>query len=73
MADAILAAHPLCTLSQDSDLSWILDSEDPYRMTLERLVSLIHAQPAGEIRGWLYGVWDMRRAAEYARPSEAKL
>lgn len=68
MADAILAAHPLRTLSQDSDLSCVLDLEDPYHMTLERLESLIQAQPVGEIRGWLYGVYDMRRATLYARP-----
>ncbi|MFC4518826.1 hypothetical protein [Cupriavidus pinatubonensis] len=68
MADAILSTHPLRTLPEDSDLSCILDIEDPYRMSLGRLEDLIAAQPAGEIRGWLYGVYDMRRAALYARP-----
>ncbi|AGW91169.1 MULTISPECIES: hypothetical protein [Cupriavidus] len=66
MADAILAAHPLRTLPQDSDLSCVLDLENPFYMTLERLEGLITTQPAGEIRAYLYGLWDMRRAAVYA-------
>lgn len=67
MADAILSAHPLRTLSQESDLSCVLDLENPFYMTLERLEGLITAEPEGEIRAYLFGLYDMRRAAVYAR------
>jgi len=66
MAKFILPSHPLSALSQDSDLSCVLDLEDPHRMSLERLEGLITAQPAGEIRAYLFGLYDMRRAAVYA-------
>lgn len=66
MADTIQSIHPLRTLSQDSALSCVLDLEDPFRMTLERLEGLIAAEPEGEIRAYLFGLYDMRRAAVYA-------
>ncbi|MFJ1257032.1 hypothetical protein [Cupriavidus sp. CuC1] len=66
MASAILLSHPLHTLSQGTDLSCVLDLEDPYRMPLERLEDLIMAQLADEIRAYLFGLYDMRRAAIYA-------
>ncbi len=66
MANPILLSHPLRSLSQDSDLSCVLDLEDPYRMSLARLEEIIAVQPAGEIRAYLFGLYDMRRAAVYA-------
>ncbi|SOY62192.1 conserved hypothetical protein [Cupriavidus phytorum] len=66
MADTILAVHPLRTLLQDSDLSCVLDLENPFYMTLERLEGLISAEPTAEIRAYLFGLYDMRRAAVYA-------
>ncbi|OAV63731.1 hypothetical protein Barb4_04784 [Bacteroidales bacterium Barb4] len=44
-----------------------LDLENPFYMTLERLEGLITAEPPGEIRAYLFGLYDMRRAAVYAR------
>lgn len=66
MADTIQSTHPLRTLCQDSVLSCVLDLEDPFHMTLERLEGLIAAEPEGEIRAYLFGLYDMRRASVYA-------
>lgn len=64
MASAILSLHPLQTLSLDSDLSVVLELEDPLLMDPERLEELIRecandAEPA--VWGYLCGLLDQRR------------
>jgi hypothetical protein len=62
MAEAILSLHPCQTLLLDSDLSVVLELEDPHQMTLDRLEELIEAgrpcQPA--VWGYLFGIWESR-------------
>ncbi|TDG01893.1 hypothetical protein E1N52_42625 [Paraburkholderia guartelaensis] len=68
MADAILSLHPCQTLSLDSDLSVVLELENPHQMTDDRLTELISSsqstvEPA--VWGYLYGIWESR---EWQRP-----
>ena len=68
MATAIVAArrHPLQTLSTDSDLSFVLELEDPMLMSEERLADLLQASRPGdsvepEVWGYLHGLLDQLR------------
>jgi hypothetical protein len=45
-----------------------LETEDPFLMSLDRLVELIEATSAGELRGYLVGILDARRLVAYIRP-----
>ena len=68
MAAPILPAHPLNGLPLDCELSVVLETEDPFHMPLDRLESLIEdTQPGTEMRGYLFGLLDLRRAVAYAR------
>lgn len=68
MADAILSLHPCQTLSLESDLSVVLELENPHHMTDQRLAELVRSsqstvEPA--VWGYLYGIWESR---EWQRP-----
>ncbi|MBW5287865.1 hypothetical protein [Burkholderia gladioli] len=67
MANSILASHPLSSLSIDSDLSIEFELRDPFHMPLDLLESLIESTEPGEVRGYLFGLYDLRRATVYAR------
>lgn len=64
MATAILARHPLATLSSDSDLALILELEDPVLMTSKRLEEVLRASAPDEVepevRAYLFGLYDQR-------------
>ncbi|WP_176059962.1 hypothetical protein [Paraburkholderia sp. BCC1876] len=66
MANAILH-HPLSTLPVDSALLLVFQCEDPFLMPLNRIEELIReAKPGSELRGYLWGLYDQRRAAVYS-------
>jgi len=65
MANAILQAHPLSSLPLESHLALVFECEDPFLMPLYRLETLIQGTEAGELRGYLFGLYDMRRAVVY--------
>ncbi|AOJ61243.1 hypothetical protein WJ32_01395 [Burkholderia ubonensis] len=68
MANSILASHPLSSLSSDSDLSIEFELRDPFHMPLDLLESLIEStEPGTEMRGYLFGLYDLRCAVVYAR------
>jgi len=67
MANSILASHPLSSLSSASELSIEFELSDPFHMPLDRLESLIESTEPGEVRGYLYGLYDLLRAMVYAR------
>lgn len=60
------ATHPLSSLSPDSELALVLQLEDPALMDLHRLESLIERAGPGDIRSYLFGLYDLRRAVVYA-------
>lgn len=60
------AVHPLQSLASDSDLSVIFELEDPFLMPLERFEELIRSTEPGELQGYLWGLFDQRRAAVYS-------
>ncbi|NUA26304.1 hypothetical protein [Cupriavidus basilensis] len=66
MADKILETHPLRALPKDSALALVLELENPFLMSLERLEEIIEAEPVSSVRAYLFGLYDMRRAAIYA-------
>lgn len=66
MAAPILPAHPLNGLPPDCELSLVFEIEDPFHMPLERLETLIERSGPGEMRGYLFGLYDLRRAIVYA-------
>ncbi|MDH6149699.1 MULTISPECIES: hypothetical protein [Paraburkholderia] len=66
MAAPILLAHPLTSLSPDCELSLVFEREDPFHMPLERLETLIERSEPGEMRAYLFGLYDLRRAVVYA-------
>ena len=66
MAAPILLAHPLNGLSPDCELSLVFEREDPALMDLHRLESLIERAGPGDIRSYLFGLYDLRRAVVYA-------
>ncbi|MBC8721430.1 hypothetical protein F6X37_07450 [Paraburkholderia sp. 31.1] len=66
MAAPILPAHPLNGLPLDCELSVVFETEDPFRMPLDRLKTLIERSEPGEMRGYLFGLYDLRRAVVYA-------
>jgi len=65
MASRILQAHPLSFLPIESTLALVFESEDPFLMSLDRLESLIQETAADDLRGYLFGLYDMRRASVY--------
>ncbi|WP_293035210.1 hypothetical protein [Paraburkholderia sp.] len=68
MAAPILPAHPLYGLPLDCELAVVFETEDPFHMPLDRLESLIEdTEPGTEMRGYLCGLYDLRRAVVYAR------
>lgn len=68
MANGILASHPLSSLPSESELSIAFELSDPFHMPLDRLESLIEGtEPGTEVRGYLFGLLDLRRAVVYAR------
>lgn len=66
MAAPILPSHPLNGLPLDCELSVVFETEDPFLMPLDRLETLIECSEPGEIRGYLFGLYDVRRAVVYA-------
>lgn len=66
MANAILQAHPLSSLPLESGLSLVFECEDPFLMPLYRFETLTQGTEPGELRGYLFGLYDMHRAAVYA-------
>lgn len=66
MATRILPPHPLDSLPPDCELSLVFEMEDPFRMPLERLESLIENSEPGETRGYLFGLYDLLRSVVYA-------
>ncbi|USS46261.1 hypothetical protein NFI99_15120 [Burkholderia glumae] len=67
MATRILPPHPLDSLPPDCELSLVFEMEDPFRMPLDRLESLIEGtEPGTEIRGYLFGLYDLLRSVVYA-------
>ncbi|MGS1070548.1 hypothetical protein [Burkholderia glumae] len=67
MAAPILPTHPLDGLPPDCELSLVFEMEDPFRMPLDRLESLIEStEPGTEIRGYLFGLYDLLRSVVYA-------
>lgn len=65
MTNAILARHPLATLSMDSDLALILECEDPLLMNQERLTEIITTPKLSdevepEVWGYLVGLLEQR-------------
>lgn len=67
MAGRILPPHPLNGLQLDCELFAIFETEDPFHMSLDRLKTLIERSEPGEMRGYLFGLYDLRRAVVYAR------
>ncbi|HDR9318690.1 TPA: hypothetical protein QDB16_005263 [Burkholderia vietnamiensis] len=68
MAAPILPAHPLNGLPLDCELSLVFETEDPFHMPLDRLKVLIEStEPGTEMRGYLFGLYDLRCAVVYAR------
>lgn len=67
MAAPILPSHPLHGLPRDCELSVVFEAEDPFHMPLDRLETLIERSEPGEMRGYLFGLYDLRRAVLYAR------
>lgn len=68
MAASILPTHPLSGLPLDCELSIVFETEDPFRMPLDRLESLIEGtEPGTEMSGYLRGLYDQRRAMVYVR------
>jgi len=63
MANSILLHHPLASVAADSDLAIVFDYENPFLMPLDRFEELIGATPPGELRGYLYGLYDQRKTA----------
>ncbi len=68
MADVIvqLPPHPLAGLPDDSALGPIFDYENPFLMSLDRFEELIRDTAPGELRGYLFGLYDQRRAAIFS-------
>lgn len=68
MANASLQqlVHPLESLSCDADLAVVFECEDPFLMPLDRFEELIRTTAPGELRGYLFGLYDQRRAAIYS-------
>ncbi len=60
------AVHPLQSIAIDSELSIVFELEDPFLMSLERFEELIRTTVPGELRGYLWGLFDQRRAAIYS-------
>lgn len=68
MANTHSSSHPLSSISSDSELSIAFELSDPFHMPLDRLESLIEGtEPGTEVRGYLFGLLDLRRAVVYAR------
>lgn len=67
MAAPILPSHPFNGLSLDCELSVVFETEDPFHMPLGRLETLIERSEPGEMRGYLFGLYDLRRAIVYSR------
>jgi hypothetical protein len=65
-ATILQATHPLSVLPIDSPLAIVFECEDPFRMDLDRIEELILATEPGELRGFLFGLYDQRRAAIYS-------
>lgn len=66
MAVPILPSHPVNDLQLDCELSVVFETEDPFHMPLDRLEALIQRSEPGEMRGYLFGLYDLRRAVVYA-------
>jgi hypothetical protein len=60
MASAILARHPLATLSMDSNLAMILELENPLLMSSARLKEILQTtspdEVEPEVRAYLTGI-----------------
>lgn len=68
MANKHSSSHPLSSLSSESKLLIEFELSDPFHMPLDRLESLIEdTEPGTEMRGYLFGLLDLRRAVVYAR------
>lgn len=68
MADAIvqLPPHPLSSTRLPTDLAIVFECENPFLMDLHRFEELIRNAPPGELRGYLFGLYDQRRVALYS-------
>jgi hypothetical protein len=62
------SAHPLERLDINSPLALILETEDPFLMSLDRFEEVIEiaASQNAELRGYLYGLYDQRCVAIYS-------
>ncbi|MFL9903329.1 hypothetical protein PQR71_35235 [Paraburkholderia fungorum] len=58
--------HPIESLSRDVELSLVFELEDIFLMPLDRIVELIGETNDALLRGYLFGVYDMRRSAIYS-------
>ncbi|WP_175794793.1 hypothetical protein [Burkholderia ambifaria] len=68
MANKHFSSHPLSSISSDSELSIAFELNDPFHMPLDQLESLIEStEPGTEMRGYLFGLYDLRCAVVYAR------